>query len=74
MRALEDGNSEGKEETATVELQSHYNSRGGAPSPRYSPQAPLPTMPLLSSVLLIAQHEQKVTPRLKGYRGRGGVN
>ena len=49
MRAVEDSNSEGKGGTATVEPQSHEKSRGGALSPRYSPQAPLPTPPCSNS-------------------------
>ena len=72
MREVEDGNSDEKDRTTTVELQSHEKSRGGAPSPLYPPQAPLPTVPLLSSALLLAQHAQKGTPRLKG--GRKGVS
>ena len=42
--AVEDGNSEVKDGTNTVELQSHEKIRCGVPSPRYSPHAPLPTL------------------------------
>ena len=59
MRVIEDSNSEGKDETATVEIQSHEKSRGGAPIPHYAPHAPLPTLPLLSSALLLSQQAQK---------------
>ena len=59
MRAVEDGNSEEKDGTATVEMQSHKKSRGGDPSPCYYPKSPLPTLPLLSSALLLSQQAQK---------------
>ena len=59
VRSVEDGNSEGKDRTSTVELQSHYNSMWGSPIPRYSLHTPIPTQPLLSSALLFAQNVQK---------------
>ena len=67
--AVEDGNSEGKDGILKVELQSHKKIRGGAPSPRYSPHAPLPTLHLLLYALLLSQHAQKHTQTLKGGRG-----
>ena len=56
---VEDSNSKGEEVTTTVVIQSHEKSRGGSPRPHYSPQSPLPNLPLSSSALLIAQHAQK---------------
>ena len=70
VRVIEDSNSEGKDETSTVEIQSHDKSRGGAPIPHYPPQAPLPTLPLLSSTLLLAQHAQKRHTKVEGREGR----
>ena len=55
-KSVKEVNSEGKDGTTTVELQSHDKSRGGTLIPLYSPQAPLPTSLLLSSALLLAHH------------------
>ena len=73
MRALEGDKREGKERDVTVELQSHEKSRGGAPIPCYSLQAPLPTLPLSSSYFLLAQHVQKRHTKVEGREG-GRVN
>ena len=72
MRVVEEGNSEGKDGTKTVKLQSHEKSgRGrGALSPRYSPQASLPTLPMLYSALLRVQHAQKRHAKVEGGEGR----
>ena len=73
MWAVEDGNCKGKIRTVTVALKSHGKSRGGAPIPRYSLQAPLPTLPLSSSDFLLAQHVQKRHTKVEGREG-GRVN
>ena len=54
MRAVESGNSEGKDGTMTVELHSHKKSRRGEPIPYYYPYVPLPNPPILSSAIVIA--------------------
>ena len=69
MWAVEYGNSEVKVGTATVELQSNGKSRGVSPSPCYSPHDPFPTLPLLSSALLLAQHTQKSHTKVEGREG-----
>ena len=66
MRAVENGNSEGKYGTAKVELQSHEKSKGGIPSPHYYPQAPLPILSLFLLLSYLARMYKKVTPRLNG--------
>ena len=73
VRSVEDIESEVKEGTETFELNSHKKSRGGFPSPRYYPQAPFPTLPLLSSSILLAQHAQKRHTKDQAQEG-GNVN
>ena len=73
MRAVEDRNSERKERTATVELKSNGKSRGGAPIPRYYLKSLLPTPPMFSSALLLAQHAQKRHTKVEGREGGVGL-
>ena len=73
LREVEDGKSEGKYGTLTFELKNHKKSRGGFPRPRYYPQVPFPTLPLLSYSILLAQHAQKRHTKVQAREG-GNVN
>ena len=69
MRAVESGNSEGKDGTMTVELHSHKKSRRGEPIPYYYPYVPLPNPPILSSAILIAHRAQRSHTKVEGSEG-----
>ena len=70
MWAVEDVNSEGKAELRQLNCRV-TKKVGGAQIPRYSPQAPLPILPLLSSALLLVQHAQKRHTKVEGREGGG---